>query len=102
MLEIILGIAGVWTLISGKVPGWIVGKKEFEIIGIKARLIGGILSLPLPISLAGRIILGILFGKDGVSYAFVFEIGLFITGLVIVMVLIRKFRTPMSTTIIQR
>jgi hypothetical protein len=94
MLEIILGIAGVWILFAGKVPSWIIGKKDFEITGMKARLIGLILALPFPLSLVMGVILGFLFGQDGVSYAFFVEIAIFITVLIIVMLLTRKFRVP--------
>jgi hypothetical protein len=94
MLEIILGIAGVWILFVGKVPSWIIGKKDFEITGMKARLIGLILALPFPLSLVMSVILGFLFGQDGLSYAFFAEIAIFIAVLIVVMLLTRKFRVP--------
>jgi ABC-type sulfate transport system permease subunit len=94
MLEIILGIAGVWILIVGRVPTWIIGKKDFEITGMKARLIGLILALPFPFSFVTGMILALLFGQDGVSYAFFVEIAIFITVLIVVMILTRKFRIP--------
>ena len=102
MFEIILGIAGVWILITGKVPGWIVGKKGFEIEGVKARLIGVILALPIPFSTAGGIILFLLVGKNAGGYAILLELAVFITVLIIVLILIRKFRTPIFTTMVQQ
>jgi len=95
MLEIILGIAGVWVLIMGKVPNWIIGKRDFEITGMKARLIGLILALPFPLSFVTGVVLAFLFGQDGLSYAFFVEIAIFIAVLVVVLVLTRKFRVPM-------
>ena len=102
MLEIILGIAGVWILISGKVPGWIIGKKGYEILGTPARIVGLVLSLPFPVSLVAGFLLGMFFGKDGVIYAYIFELVTFLTDLVIVMVLIRKFRTPIPSAVISQ
>jgi len=94
MLEIILGIAGVWILFAAKVPSWIIGKKDFEITGMKARLIGLILALPFPLSLVMSLILGFLFGEDGLGYAFLAEIVIFLMVLVVVMILTRRFRVP--------
>ncbi|MBI3173127.1 MAG: hypothetical protein HYZ25_05370 [Chloroflexi bacterium] len=101
MLEIILGIAGVWILFTGKVPNWIIGKKDFEITDMKARLIGFILVLPFPLSFVMGIILALLFGQDGIGYAFFAEMAIFIIVLIIVMVLIRKFRVPVVKTVNQ-
>jgi high-affinity Fe2+/Pb2+ permease len=94
MLEIFLASAGVWTLFKGKVPGWIVAKPGYEVIGKKARIIGFILSLPYPVSLILGVLLNALFGQEAAGYTFFLELALFIIDLIIVIVLLRKFRTP--------
>ncbi len=99
MLEIILGIAGIWILLVGKVPGWIVGEKGYEITGNKARLVGLILLLPIPITLVGGALLVLLFGEAGAGYSFLLEIAAFIVAMISALVLMRKYRVP--TAIIQ-
>jgi ABC-type sulfate transport system permease subunit len=93
MFEIILGLAGVWILFSAKVPTWIVGRKGYEVVGMKARLVGLILALPFPISLVSGIVLILLFGKDGSQYALYLELAVFITDLIVASLLLRRFRT---------
>jgi hypothetical protein len=94
MLEIILAIAGVWILFVGKVPRWIVGAKGYEIRGNKARIIGFILLLPVPITFVVSAILVSLFGAAAVSYTFLLEIAVFIVAMIIAVVLMRKYRVP--------
>jgi hypothetical protein len=93
MLEIVLGLAGLWILFSGKVPGWIVGKKGYEVVGMKARLIGLILALPFPFSFVSGIVLISLLGNDGTQYALILEVAVFLVDLIVVSLLLRRFRT---------
>jgi len=92
LLEIILGLTGVWILSSEKVPNWIVGKKGYEISGKGAKTIGLILSLPLPVSAIAVFLSGTLFGQEGKEYAYLFETVFFIVDLIVVIFLLRKFR----------
>mgnify|MGYP000082405426 CR=1 FL=1 len=97
MLQLILAIAGVYMLIAGKVPNWVLGKKGCEIVGTNARIIGLVLVLPLPFSFGVGLVLGVLFGEVAVSYGFVIDIVVLIVELIIAFILIRQFRTPVSS-----
>ena len=97
MLQLILAIAGVYMLIAGKVPNWVLGKKGYEIVGTNARIIGLVLVLPLPFSFGVGLVLGVLFGEVAVSYGFVIDIVVLIVELIIAFILIRQFRTPVSS-----
>src|SRR5688572_18624620 len=94
MIEIIFGIAGVWMMIVGKVPAALVGLKDHEITGGRARLIGFILALPMPIAIAAGLVLALLLGEDSFGITFFFEVAVLIASLITSWVLIKKFRTP--------
>jgi hypothetical protein len=88
----------MWILVFGKVPSWIVGSKDYVITGLNARIVGFVLMLPLPVSMVGGIVIGLLFGSDAVAYAFFLEVAVFILDLIVALILLRRFRKPAPST----
>jgi hypothetical protein len=62
IIEIILLIAGIWTILKAKVPLFISGP-QYQVEGANARLLGVILILPLPIAFIANFILSIFLDK---------------------------------------
>lgn len=90
ILEIGMMIGGLWALIKGEVPSFLVGGGKYKVEGKIARIIGILLFLPLPISFAGAIILVLMFGIDGEGYAVIFEISTVIIISIIALILVRS------------
>jgi hypothetical protein len=74
ILEIVMLPGGIWAIISGKVPTFLVGGGKYHAEGLVARLIGVLFVLPLPIVFVGAFALGFLFGEGSKEYAILFEI----------------------------
>jgi hypothetical protein len=96
MVEIVLAVLGIWILATGKVPDIVVGKKGYQIAGGKARLIGAILLLPGPAAIIAYVLLSLLFGSRALGLGLIFEFAMFFLSMVVVIILVRKFRV--STT----
>ncbi|MCJ7583027.1 MAG: hypothetical protein MUP98_21120 [Candidatus Aminicenantes bacterium] len=90
ILEIAMLLGGLWALIKGEVPSFLVGGGKYKVEGNIARIIGILLLLPLPISFAGAMILVLIFGIDGEGYAVIFEIVTVIIISIIALVLVRS------------
>jgi uncharacterized PurR-regulated membrane protein YhhQ (DUF165 family) len=93
-LDIILALAGIWTIIVGKLPSWIIGKRDHELTGMPARIIGLVLVLPVPISFTLSTVIAMVYGEKGAGYAFIVGVAVLITALIVALVLIRKYRVP--------
>jgi hypothetical protein len=91
IIEIAMFIGGIWALVKGEVPSFLVGGGKYKVEGTNARVFGLLLILPLPIAFLGGLILGLLFGQDGVEYATILElvavIGIAILSLVLVRIM---------------
>jgi hypothetical protein len=98
MIEIILAIAGIYTLVSGRVPDMLVGGKGYELIGNRARIIGALLLLPIPFSCTGTFLLGSFIRKDAVFYGLVLEVGILVTISIITILLVRQYRTEKAAS----
>jgi hypothetical protein len=76
VIEIIMLVGGLLTLITAKVPSLPMGGGKYKVEGPLARVIGSVLMVPLPAAFLSEIVLGVLFGEQGLEYAFWFEIAL--------------------------
>jgi hypothetical protein len=47
MISVLFTLGGLWTVISGKLPTWLYGGKEYRVDGAGARLLGLVLIAPL-------------------------------------------------------
>ena len=73
VIEMVMLLAGVWALVTAKIPSWVLGGKKYEVEGRGARLAGLFLILPLPMAFTGGIVLGLLAGNDANLYAAALE-----------------------------
>jgi len=89
ILEIAMFIGGLLALIKGEVPSFLVGGGKYKVEGTVARVFGVLLLLPLPIAFLGAIVLILLFGKDGESFAAIIELVAVIGVSIISLVLVR-------------
>jgi hypothetical protein len=101
MLEVpafIMLIIGVWAIVTGRISPKLLGGGPYEIKGRSARLLGGLLVLPIPVVLLGDVILISIFGEDAYPYMFFLGIiTIYGTGLAAI-VLTRRIRKPLLPT----
>lgn len=96
MLEILFLIAGIWVIISGKIPSklfsFLFGKGEYKLSPRNTRLFGLLLSSPLPVSFMVAVLLSALMGSEANGYGVAFEIVYLIVVIIASIVIARKAR----------
>lgn len=100
VIEIIMLFAGIWALVTAKIPSWVLGGPRYKLEGGGARLLGLILVLPLPLAFVGGFVLALFLGEEGAAYATLLEL-LLVAGAAIAAVIVSRFvRQPatMDTT----
>lgn len=101
IIEILFLVAGLWLLITGKVPvglfGALFGKGHYELPPTQARMFGLLLSTPLPAAFLAGLLLAALLGSDAIGYAFGFEIIFTISVAIAAIIIARKIRLPQSS-----
>ena len=90
--EVLMFIGGLYVAISGKMPSWIAGR-GYKAEGTNARLVGGMMALPLPLAFCAGVVIG-LTAPDSVGYASVFEIVVVVLVLILSGIFIRNIRVP--------
>jgi len=78
IIEILFLIAGVWLLITGKIPGGLFqimfGKGDYRLSPLHARLFGLLLASPLPVIFVVGFIYALFFGQSNMGFLTIFEI----------------------------
>ncbi|MCI0397018.1 MAG: hypothetical protein L0332_10335 [Chloroflexi bacterium] len=102
IVEILLFIAGILALITGKLPDklfkLLFGKGEYHVEPPRARLFGLLLASPLPIAFTAGVILGLLFGQEGAGYASYLEFIILIAVCIAAIIIARRLRQkPVSS-----
>lgn len=96
IVEILMAVTGAWALISGKLPSRLFkilfGKGEYAAEPRQTRLIGLLLVSPIPLSVVGSLLLGILFAADGVAYAAILEFFIVIAVCIVAVIVARKVK----------
>ncbi|MCP4417861.1 MAG: hypothetical protein GY805_14650 [Chloroflexi bacterium] len=96
IVEILMLIAGIWALVSGKLPSGLFkvlfGKGEYMANPRQARLIGLLLTSPIPLTFLGGLLLGVLFGADAVQYSAILEIFILIVVCILAVIIARKVK----------
>ena len=92
LIEIVLFIGGIYSIVTAKVPAFLVGGGFYHVDRWIARTIGVLVMIPLPIAIFGGEILTYLFGDKSAENPFSIEIvkivPLFVVG-ILVLVLTR-------------
>ena len=100
IVEILMLIAGLWALITGKLPETLFkvlfGKGKYYIDSKNARLLGILLALPIPLVFISGLVLSMFFGGDSVLYAALLEIVIVIVVSIISMVIARRIKNNSS------
>jgi|WetSurMetagenome_2_1015567.scaffolds.fasta_scaffold150147_2 hypothetical protein len=98
ILEIIFLIAGLWLLITGKIPdkffSILFGKGKYVLNGLKTRLFGLLLGSPIPVVVSASLFLGIFFGDKSIDYARIFEIAYNVVVIIAAILIARNIRQP--------
>ena len=78
VIEILFLIAGVWLIITGKIPGGLFqvlfGKGDYRLSPLHARLFGLLLASPLPVIFSVGFIYALFFGQSNLLFPTIFEI----------------------------
>jgi len=97
-IEVIFLVAGVWAVISGKLPSglfrFLFGKGEYELTPNKTRLFALLLISPLPVSYLVSFLLTAIMGEKATGYAFLFEIFYILVVTISSIFIARKMRRP--------
>jgi len=98
IVEILLLVAGLWLIITGKVPEKLFtvlfGKGEYPLTSTQARLFGLLLALPFPLSFVISFVVIILFGPDSTGNAMFIETLIGILVIIAVVIIVRRIRKP--------
>ena len=74
IIDGLLFAAGIWMIVQGRVPAGIFGGSRKSPEGIKARILGGMLLLPLGVGLTSNALAITFFGEDSSSLAICLEV----------------------------
>jgi hypothetical protein len=74
IIEILMLIAGVWAIATGKIPSILFGGAKYKLEGRGVRLLGLILVLPIPLSFITVIILAFIVGDQATEYSGLIEV----------------------------
>ncbi len=98
ILELIFLVAGLWALISAKLPEGLFrllfGKGVYKLPPNHVRLYGLLLASPFPISLTVTFFLAVIFGERSTGMALIFENIYFYSILISSLYIARKIRQP--------
>jgi hypothetical protein len=96
ILEILFLVAGLWLLITGKIPGKVFrlafGKGDYRLSSGYTRLWGLLLATPLPFTIGVAALLGRLMGQAAPNYVEYFEVGYDLLVFVSAALIARKIR----------
>jgi hypothetical protein len=96
VIEIAFFIAGIYALITSRMPSWMVGR-GYKAEGNQVRLLGIFMTVLLPGMFCGGLGIGFISGmmdSDPAVPATIFEIGSVIIAAIIVSVVLRRIRQP--------
>jgi len=90
-------VAGIWAIVTGKLPSFLFGGSKYKFEGGGVRLLGFIFILPIPTAFIGGILLALLFGEQSSGYAVLLEL-IIVLGVGIAALVVSRFvRQPAMT-----
>ena len=98
IVEIIMLVAGVWALVTGKLPSLLFGGPQYTLEGRGVRLLGLILMLPIPLIFVGSFVLVLLLGEEASAYAIGLELMTVLGVGIAALVVSRLIRQPRVRT----
>lgn len=97
MLGIIMFIAGLAVLISGKMPSYVMGGPKYQFTGTGARILGLIMVFPILAAFFIGVVGGLFFGEGFLEYAAMIEFFLVVGAAIVVLVIGRFIRQPVDS-----
>jgi len=94
VIEIIMLIAGLWAVATGKLPSLLFGGPRYKLEGRGVRLLGVVLVLPIPVVLAGSVVLALFLGEEATGYATVLELIIVVGVGIAALTISRVIRQP--------
>ncbi len=92
IVEVLLFLSGLWAMVSGELPSIVLGK-QYAITGAGARIVGGLLALPLPTAFMAGLILPVILGSEqGLAVASMIELVMVIVSLIAARIISRRMR----------
>ena len=100
MIELLLAIMGVIVVIRGKIPWLVFGGRSnaYTVDPQRARIIGGVLILPVPINMCLFLVLRVLEARRILTYYLCIDVGMVLLGLLVARLLWRAWREEISPT----
>jgi hypothetical protein len=94
LIEIFMLLVGIYALIVGSVPSFLLGGTQYELKGKYARLLGLLLVIPLPVAPALAVSMLLLFGESVIDYLPWVEIALLVICGVAAVIIGNSVRQP--------
>lgn len=96
IIEIAMLIGGIYAIVTGKVPGILIGGGSYEVNGSTARVFGVLWVLPLPVVFIAAVILSMFMGEAGTGYAAILELVTVLGIAVLSVVMLRVVGKPVQ------
>ncbi len=98
IIEIVFLIAGIWLLITGKVPGQLFqlmfGRGNYVMAPMRARLLGLLLVSLLPVVIVVSMFLQLVLSESQLEWSVAFEVFYDVTIAICAIVIARRSRQP--------
>ncbi len=98
IIEIVFLVAGIWLLITGKVPGQLFqimfGRGNYVMSPTRARLLGLLLASLLPVVIVVSLFLHLVLSESQVEWSAAFEVFYDVTVAICALVIARRSRQP--------
>ena len=96
MIDILLIVFGLWAIISGKFPSWLIGGGKYKIEGKEIRFLGVFLLFMFPIGIViARLLVSL--GIDSFLFLLLADMIRIIITVLIANIVIRRVRKPIGT-----
>jgi hypothetical protein len=90
IIEVVMFFSGLWALATGKLPAIVLGTK-YSIEGMGARIVGGLLALPLPVAFMAGLILAIVLGEKASGLSTVIQLVTLVVALMAARIISHRF-----------
>ncbi len=96
IIELILLAGGVYAIVRGRIPSFVIGGADYVVEGLGARFLGLLLTVPFLLSVITKILFGAAFGVEATAGSLFVEIPVLFIVSIIVLVGARLIRKPLE------
>ena len=94
IIELIMLVAGIWAVATGKLPSLLFGGSHYRLEGRGVRYLGVVLVLPIPVVLASSVVLALFLGEEASGYATILELIIVLGVGMAALIISRVIRQP--------